>query len=69
LIATLTCIETCRSYSIRRNRETRHLELQYGLRRCLHLYRYRLTAQGRRAVTAVLCAREASVSQLAKDVA
>lgn len=40
LIALLTCVETCYSYSIRRNPETKHLELKYGLRRCLHLYRY-----------------------------
>ena len=38
----ITCVETCRSYSLYHNRETQLLELQYGLRRCLHLYWYQI---------------------------
>ena len=41
-IALLTSVETCRTYSLYHNRETQLLELQYGLRRCLHLYRYQI---------------------------
>jgi len=42
VIALLTCVETCRSYSLHSNRETRQLELRYAPRRCLHLYRYQI---------------------------
>jgi hypothetical protein len=41
-IALLTCVEGCRSYAIHRNAETKHLELQFPIRRCLHLYRYQI---------------------------
>jgi hypothetical protein len=40
LICILSCVETCRSYEIHRNRQARRLELQSGLRKCLHYYYY-----------------------------
>jgi hypothetical protein len=40
LICVLSCVEPCRTISIRRNRRTRWLELVPQQRRCLHLYFY-----------------------------
>ena len=39
-VCVLTCVEPCRSFEIYRNRETKHLELQPRLRKCLFLYHY-----------------------------
>jgi hypothetical protein len=39
-VCTLTCVEPCRSLQIYKNRETKHLELQPRMRKCLHLYHY-----------------------------
>ena len=40
LIALLTCVEPCMTYSIRRDRALKKLVLQPGLRKCLHVYYY-----------------------------
>jgi hypothetical protein len=40
LICVLACIEPCQTYQVRRNRETRHVELAAAERKCLHLYFY-----------------------------
>jgi len=40
LIAVLSCVEPCVSYTVHRSRERQRLELQRGLRKCLHLYHY-----------------------------
>jgi hypothetical protein len=40
LICVLSCVEPCRTISIRRNRQMRRLELVNQERRCLHLYFY-----------------------------
>lgn len=40
LICVLSCVESCRSYRIDKNRESRRLELRLGWRKCLHLYFY-----------------------------
>jgi len=40
LICVLSCVEPCRTISIRRDRRTRRLELVSQERRCLHLYFY-----------------------------
>lgn len=40
LICILSCVECCRSYEIRRNRETQELELRNVPSRCLHYYHY-----------------------------
>jgi hypothetical protein len=40
LIAILTCVEVCRSYTVRRNREAKKLELVVAPRKCLHVYHY-----------------------------
>lgn len=40
LVALLTCVEPCRSYEIRRDRDRKRLVLQPALRKCLHLYHY-----------------------------
>jgi len=40
LICVLTCVEPCWSYNIRRNAETKHLELHGGILKCLHQYFY-----------------------------
>ena len=40
LIAVLSCVEPCRSYEIRRDSKTRHLELRPAVRKCLHHYFY-----------------------------
>lgn len=45
LICVLTAVEPCRSYDVRRNRETRKLELVSASRKCLHLYHYYLHPQ------------------------
>jgi hypothetical protein len=42
LICVLSCVEPCRTISIRRNGKTRQLELMNQERRCLHLYFYYL---------------------------
>ena len=39
-VCVLTCVEPCRSFEIYRNRETKHLELQPRVRKCLFLYHY-----------------------------
>jgi hypothetical protein len=36
----LSCVEPCRSFQIRRNPETKHIELASALRKCLHWYFY-----------------------------
>jgi hypothetical protein len=40
LICILSSVEPCWSYDIHRNRQTRHIELQGGIRKCLHYYHY-----------------------------
>lgn len=40
LICVLTCVEPCYSYAIRKNREKKRLELDYGPSKCLHEYFY-----------------------------
>src|SRR5581483_8822729 len=40
LIAVLSCVEPCRTYTVGGNRQTRHLELQLGWGKCLHYYFY-----------------------------
>jgi hypothetical protein len=40
LICVLSCVECCRSYEIRRNRESRELELRNVPSKCLHYYHY-----------------------------
>jgi hypothetical protein len=40
LVCVLSCVEPCRTYSIRRNRQTKHLELTPARRKCLFLYFY-----------------------------
>jgi hypothetical protein len=40
LICVLTCVEPCWSYAIRRNAESKHLELSGGILKCLHQYFY-----------------------------
>ncbi len=40
LVCVLTCVEPCRSFEIYRNRDTKHLQLQPRLRKCLFLYHY-----------------------------
>ena len=40
LIAVLSTVETCRSFQIYRNRDTKHLELRPAVRKCLHYYHY-----------------------------
>lgn len=42
LICVLSCVEPCRTISVRRNARTRRLELASQERRCLHLYFYYL---------------------------
>jgi hypothetical protein len=42
LICVLSCVEPCRTISIRHNARSRHLELVSQERRCLHLYFYYL---------------------------
>jgi hypothetical protein len=40
VIAVLSTVEVCRSYEIRRNRQTKFIELQPATRKCLHYYVY-----------------------------
>ena len=40
LIATLSCVETCRSYGIQANRERKEIKLRSEERKCLHFYQY-----------------------------
>jgi hypothetical protein len=42
LICVLSCVEPCQSFTIRRDRATRHLQLISQERKCLHLYFYYL---------------------------
>ncbi|MFO0912569.1 MAG: hypothetical protein U0795_06415 [Pirellulales bacterium] len=39
-VAILSCVEPCRSYQIRRNHQTKQLDLEYTQRQCLHYYHY-----------------------------
>ncbi len=39
-VCVLTSVEPCRSFEIYRNRDTKHLELQPRVRKCLFLYHY-----------------------------
>lgn len=45
LIAVLSCVEPCASYEIRKDRDTRRLELRARQRKCLHYYHYYLHPQ------------------------
>lgn len=45
LICVLTCLEPCRTFRIRGNRQTHHLELRTEQTRCLHVYKYWLDSQ------------------------
>jgi len=40
LVCVLSCVEPCQSFTIRRDRETKHLQLVSQERKCLHLYFY-----------------------------
>ncbi len=40
LIAVLSCVEPCITFSIRRNRQKKRLELVQSLRKCLNFYHY-----------------------------
>jgi len=40
LVCVLTCVEPCRTFTIRKNRETKHLELVSTIRKCLFVYFY-----------------------------
>jgi hypothetical protein len=40
LIAVLSCVEPCRTYTVGGNRQTKMLEAQLGLGKCLHYYFY-----------------------------
>ena len=40
LIAVLSCVEPCRTYTVAGNRHTKMLEAQLGLGKCLHYYFY-----------------------------
>src|SRR5439155_3328645 len=40
LVCVLTCVEPCRTFEIYRNRDTKQLQLQPRLRKCLFLYHY-----------------------------
>ena len=40
LVCVLSCVEPCWSFTVRRNREVKRLELVGGQRKCLHLYHY-----------------------------
>ena len=39
-VCVLTCVEPCRTFEIYRDRETKHLQLQPRVRKCLFLYHY-----------------------------
>jgi hypothetical protein len=40
LVCVLTCVEPCRSFEVYRDRDTKHLQLQPRIRKCLFLYHY-----------------------------
>lgn len=40
LVCVLTCVEPCRSYSLRKDAEKKHLLLVHAQRKCLHIYFY-----------------------------
>jgi hypothetical protein len=40
LICVLTCVELCKAFKVRRNRQTRHLEFGLANRKCLFIYFY-----------------------------
>ena len=40
LVCVLSCVEPCRSFEIYRDRDTKHLQLQPRVRKCLFLYHY-----------------------------
>jgi hypothetical protein len=40
LVCVLTCVEPCRTFEIYRDRDTKHLQLQPRVRKCLFLYHY-----------------------------
>ncbi len=40
LVCVLSCVETCRTFDVYRNREKRKLELVSRIRKCLFLYQY-----------------------------
>jgi hypothetical protein len=42
LICVLACVEPCRTFALKKNRQTQHLELVAAERKCLHLYFYYL---------------------------
>lgn len=45
LVCVLSCVEPCMGYEIHRNREKRIIELQLGIRKCLHFYFYFVDAE------------------------
>jgi hypothetical protein len=44
LVCVLSCVEPCRSFTVRRNRARKQLQLVGGERKCLHLYFYFMDA-------------------------
>jgi hypothetical protein len=40
LVCVLTCVEPCQSFAMRKNRETKHLELVAAKRKCMFVYFY-----------------------------
>jgi hypothetical protein len=42
LVCVISCVEICQTFSVRRDRESRHLQLVPQERKCLHLYFYYL---------------------------
>jgi hypothetical protein len=42
LVAVLGCVEPCLSYHVRGDRATRHIHMELGQRKCMHLYYYYL---------------------------
>jgi hypothetical protein len=40
LVCVLSCVEPCMSFAVRRNGETKKIELASCIRKCLHLYHY-----------------------------
>jgi hypothetical protein len=40
LVCVLTCVEPCQTYNLRRDRQSKRLQLVPGQRKCLHLYFY-----------------------------
>jgi hypothetical protein len=45
LVAVFSCVESCSSYEVYRNRERKRLELAPRFRKCLHLYHYFIDPQ------------------------